>query len=181
MTPLQPGFITWRNKAARVSWAIVYWLLFRFTPVPLHAWRAMLLRIFGAKLGAGVRVYPSARIWAPWNLHMGDASCIGWDVDCYCVAPIHIGAHATVSQRAYLCSASHDYDAPGLPLVSAPITIGARAWITAEAFVGPGVHVGEGAVALARAVVTRDVEAWTVVGGHPARALRQRVRPSPGQ
>jgi putative colanic acid biosynthesis acetyltransferase WcaF len=109
---------------------------------------------------------------------MGDGSCIGWDVDCYCVAPVDIGAHATVSQRAYLCTASHDYDVAGLPLVCAPITIAPHAWVTAEAFVAPGVHIGEGAVALARAVVTRDVDAWTVVAGQPARRVRDRIGPS---
>jgi putative colanic acid biosynthesis acetyltransferase WcaF len=105
---------------------------------------------------------------------MGDHSCLGPDVDCYCVAPIRIGAHAVVSQYTYLCSASHDYTKAGLPLIFAPITIGDGAWVTADVFVGMGVTVGTGAVVGAKAAVFKDVEPWTVVGGNPARFIKRR-------
>lgn len=103
-------------------------------------------------------------------------SCLANGVDCYNVAAVHLGAHATVSQRSYLCAAGHDFDSADFGLTGAPISIGAHAWVAAESFVGPGVTLHEGAVALARAVVTRDVDAWTVVGGNPARAIRERSR-----
>jgi len=128
----------------------------------------MILRAFGARIAPGVHPYPTARIWAPWNLTMETASCISDHVDCYSVAPITIGAHATVSQYSYLCSASHDYRDPGLPLIIAPIMIGADAWVAAAAFVGPGVRVGDGAVVGAHSTIVNDVPAWTVVAGSPA-------------
>jgi putative colanic acid biosynthesis acetyltransferase WcaF len=136
----------------------------------------MLLRLFGAKIGRNALPYPGVRIWAPWNLEMHEGSVMGDGVDCYCVDRIVLARNAIVSQRAFLCSASHDYNDPMFPLVSAPITIEAGAWVAAEAFVGPGVTVGEGAVTKARAFVTRDIAPWTIVSGHPAITVGARAR-----
>lgn len=163
------------NKAARLMWSITWLLLFRPSPRVFHGWRRFLLRLFRAKIGRGVRIYPSAQVWAPWHLEMGDFSCLGPQVDCYCVAPIRIEAHAVVSQYSYLCSASHDYEQPGFPLITGPIVIGEGAWVAADAFVGMGVTVGKGAVIGARASVYKDVEPWIVVGGNPARFIKKRV------
>jgi putative colanic acid biosynthesis acetyltransferase WcaF len=135
----------------------------------------LLLRCFGAKIGRGAVANPGAWVWAPWNLELGNYACLADGVDCYCVAPIQIGEHAVVSQRAFLCAASHDYTDPAFTLVTGRITVGPRAWVAAEAFVGPGVTVGEGAVVGARAVVFKDVEPWTVVVGNPAKFLKSRV------
>ncbi len=161
------------NKVGRVLWHLVWFWLFRPTPRLLFGWRRFLLRCFGARIGAGVHVYPAAKVWAPWNLEMGDHSCLAGDVDCYCAGPITIGAHATVSQYSYLCAAGHDIADPHMKLITAPIRIGAGAWVCADAFIGPGVCIGEGAVVAARAVVVKDVEPWVVVGGNPARFLKK--------
>ena len=156
------------NRLRRALWNVVWAVLYRTSPAPLHGWRRALLRLFGATVGAGAHPYPRARIWAPWNLTMEAHSCLANDVDCYCVAPVRVGRHATVSQYSYLCTASHDYRDPSMPLVTAPIDIGERAWITADCFIGPGVTVGRGAVVGARSTVLRDVDPWTVVAGNPA-------------
>ena len=173
LNPASPHSL--RNKVGRAIWTVVWLLLFRPTPRSLHAWRCLLLRIFGAKLGKTVHPYPSARIWAPWNLEMGDHSCLSEQVDCYCVDKICIGANATVSQYSFLCTASHDYTDPCMPLVTAPITIGERAWVTADVFVAPGVTIGEGAVITARSSVFFDVEPWIVAAGNPAVPVKKRV------
>jgi putative colanic acid biosynthesis acetyltransferase WcaF len=141
----------------------------------MHSWRCLLLKLFGAKLGLQVHPYPSVKIWAPWNLEMGDHSCLANGVDCYCVDKITIGAHSTVSQYSYLCSASHDYTDASMPLVSAPIEIGERAWITTDVFVGPGVNIGDGAVIAARSSVFSDIAPWVVAKGNPAVAVKPRV------
>ena len=164
----------WRNQLGRALWGIVWLLLYRPSPRPLHGWRRLLLRCFGAKVGRGAHPYPRARVWAPWNLEMGDFSCLADDVDCYCVALVRLGPNALVSQYCYLCAATHDYTDPAFPLVTAPILIGAGAWVAADAFLGPGVTVGEGAVVGARASVYHDVDPWTVVGGNPARFIKRR-------
>lgn len=166
---------SFRNRAGRAAWALVWFVLFRPTYRCAHAWRRVLLRVFGAGVGRGVRVYPSCRIWAPWNLTIGDFSCLGENVDCYSVDKIRIGANAIVSQYSYLCTATHDICDSRMGLVTQPIDIGDGAWICADVFVGPGVSVGEGAVASARAVVIRDVPPWTVVAGNPAKESGKRV------
>ena len=163
------------NKIGRTLWGIVWVLLFLPSPKLMFGWRRFLLRLFGAKVGRGAKIMPAARIWAPWNLAIGDHGTISFRADCYCVDKIHIGAHATVSQSAHLCTASHDIADPHMCLVTAPIVIGDGAWIGAGAFVGMGTTIGDGAIAAARAVVTRDVEPWTVVGGNPAEVIKKRV------
>lgn len=106
---------------------------------------------------------------------MGDEACLGADVDCYNVDRIFIGDNATVSQYAYLCSASHDVGSPTMQLITAPIVIEAQAWVCAKAFVSPGVTVGAGSVVGACSVVTKDVQPWMIVAGNPAKPIRPRV------
>jgi putative colanic acid biosynthesis acetyltransferase WcaF len=153
---------------------MIYILLFRTTPTPLHAWRRLLLRLFGATVGRRVGVYPTTKIWAPWNLEIGDGATIGGGSSLYNVDKIRIGRAAVVSQGAHLCTASHDHNSEGFDLISAPIEISENAWVCAEAFVGPGVSLEEGAVAAARAVVVRSVDARKVVAGNPARIVSDR-------
>jgi len=162
------------NRAARALWQVVWLFLFRPSPRPLHAWRALLLRCFGARLRPNCHIYPGARIWAPWKLQCADVVAIADGAEIYNPALVTLGSHATVSQQAYLCGASHDLHNPNFPLVAFPITIGARAWICARATVMPGVTVGEGAVLALGAVATRALDPWTVYGGIPARMLRSR-------
>jgi putative colanic acid biosynthesis acetyltransferase WcaF len=162
------------NKIARALWGIVWILLFRPSPRPCFAWRRMLLRCFGGRMASSACVYPSARIYAPWMLEMEERSCLGDFVDCYCVDKVVLRADATVSQYAFLCTASHDIDDPSRRLQTRPIEIGAGAWVFAGAFVGPGVSLGRGAVAAARSVVLRSVPEMTVVAGNPAREIKKR-------
>lgn len=162
------------NKLARMLWGVAWILLFRITPRPFHAWRCLVLGVFGARIGRGVRVYQSVKIWAPWNLTMGNRSCLGDYVDCYNVGEVCLEEGAIVSQYSYLCTASHDYDHHSNSLTFAPIRICKNAWIAADVFVGPGVTVGAGAVIAARSTVIKDVPEWTVVAGMPLRVIGQR-------
>ena len=135
----------------------------------------MLLRLFGARIGRHAHVYPSARIYLPWNLSLGDQASIGEWALIYNLGPITIGDRATVSHRAHLCAGTHDYRDPALPLLRLPIEIGAQAWVCADAFVGPGRSVGEGAIVGAAAVAVSDVAPWQIVAGNPARVIKTRV------
>lgn len=163
------------NRAARLLWGIAYVVLFRPSPKPLHAWRNFLLRVFGAKVHRTARVYPRARIWAPWRLTMAETSCLADDVDCYNVAGVTIGANSTVSQYSYLCGATHDFTKRSFPLVPMPIVIGHSVWVAADVFVGPGVTIGDGTVVGARSSVFADLPAWVVAVGTPAKAIKARV------
>lgn len=163
------------NRVKRLLWSIVWFLLARPLPRSLfNAWKILLLRSFGARLNKTAVVYSSARIYWPPNLEMEEYSIIGADVDCYNVARVKLEAYAIVSQKSYLCSASHDFTRNDMPLITGPITIGRQAWVAADAFIGMGVTVGEGAVVGARSSVYRDVDPWTVVGGNPARFIKKR-------
>lgn len=170
-----PSF-AFRHRALRACWAFTWTVLGAWTPAPFHRWRAWLLRLFGARLAANARVHGSATIWYPPNLVMEDNTLIGPRVICYTVAPVCIGANAIISQGAHLCTGTHRIDDPGFQLEARPITIGANAWVAAEAFVGPGVELGEGAVLGARGVTFKDLPAWTVHAGNPARLIRERSR-----
>jgi len=164
-----------RNRAGRALWGLVHLLLIRFSPRPAHAWRAAVLRLCGAQLGPHCRIYPKARIWAPWNLVCEDAVAIADGAVIYNPDPARLGSHSTVSQDAYLCGASHDYEDPAFPMVNRANSLGRYAWVCARAIVGPGVQVGEGAVLGLGSVATRDLEAWTVYAGMPARVVKRRT------
>lgn len=174
MKKLTESTISRSNTVKRAVWNIVYILMVRPTPRPMHAWRCFLLRLFGAKIGNSVRFYQSVKVWAPWNLIMDDNSCLGDYVDCYSVATIHLKNNAVVSQYSYLCSASRDYRSASMPLMCAPIVIEEDAWVTADVFVGPGVTVGQGAVITARSSVFNDISKWMIASGNPAKEVKAR-------
>ena len=163
------------DKAKRLLWTVTWLLLARPFPKSVASgWKRFLLRLFGARIANTAIVYSSATIFKPWNLEMKDYACIADGVDCYNAAKVTIGVNATVSQRAYLCTASHDITDPHHRQTQAPITIKDRAWVAAEAFIGPGVTIDEGAVVGACAAVFKNVESWTVVGGNPAKFIKKR-------
>ncbi|MDR3651548.1 MAG: putative colanic acid biosynthesis acetyltransferase [Paludibacter sp.] len=163
------------NKIGRALWNISYWLLFRpFGLKFFRLWRNFILKIFGAKLSSHVNIYASVKIWAPWNLEVGEYSCLGPTVECYNQGKISIGANTTVSQKTYLCSSSHDITNSKHPLILKSIVLEDQVWVAADAFIGPGVNIGQGAVVAARSAVFNDVVAWTVVGGNPAKFIKNR-------
>ena len=166
------------NRVARFLWGIVYTLLFRTSPRPLHAWRTFLLRLFGAKIGAGSHFYPHCRVWAPWNLVCGEHCGVADEATIYNPSEVILGNYCTISQQAYLCGASHDHSDPDFPLISASIAIESHAWICARATVQMGVTVREGAVLGLASLATKDLEPWTIYGGIPARKIKER-RPDP--
>lgn len=163
-----------KNRLARLLWNMVYVILIRYSPNPMHTWRAFILKIFGAKISKGVHVYPKVKIWAPWNLELYDYCGIANGVTLYSQGKISIGKRAVVSQGAHLVSGTHDYTKLGFPLYTKPIKIGDYAWIAADTFIHPGVKIGTGCVIGARAVVSKDMPPWMVCAGHPCKPLKER-------
>lgn len=164
-----------KNQIKRFLWTLT-WAIFA-CPIPrnmLGGWKRILLRCFGASIHKTAVIYSSAKVFMPWNLEMNEYSCLAPEVDCYNVVKIQIGAHSTISQKSYLCTASHDITTHLNSLVTAPIIIKDQVWIAAGAFIGMGVTIGEGAVVGACAAVFKDVEPWTVVGGNPAKFIKKR-------
>lgn len=164
------------NRMRRVLWNATWLVLYRFSPRPLHGWRAMLLRIFGAKLGSDCHFYPKSKVWAPWNLICEDHVAAADGVEIYNPSPMQFASHVILSQDCYLCGATHEYNDAEFPLVSFWMTFGEYAWICARASVAPGVNVGAGAVLGLGSVAIKDLAPWTVYGGNPAVAVRERTR-----
>lgn len=164
-----------KNQLVRLMWGIVWplgtWFLPRSVGMP---WKRLLLRMFGAHIASTANIRSTTRVYYPANLWMDEYSSLDENVNCYNVAPIRIGAQSTVSQGAFLCTASHDITNKKNPLITSPIVIESQAWVAADAFVGMGITIGEGAVVGARAAVFKDVEPWSVVGGNPAIVLKKR-------
>ena len=164
------------NRLARAAWSVAWLLLARWTPPPLHSWRRALLRAFGAKVGRGARVHASAAIWLPANLSLGEGVLVGPGARLYNQGRIAIGAWSVISQRAHLCASTHAVDDPDFQLVVRPIAIGARCWVAAEAFVGPGVTMADGSVLAARGALFEDAEPDGIYRGNPAQLVRRRAR-----
>ncbi len=166
-------------KIRRLLWSIVQNTLYRYSFHTWSRWRAMLLRLFGAKIGKRCIIRRTSRVYYPWLLEVGELAIIGDKAEIYNLGEIKIGDRAMVSQEAYLCAGTHDHTKWDLPLITKPIAIGNDVWICARAFIGPGVTVGDGAVVGACAVATRDVAAWMIVGGNPAQAIKKREMARP--
>lgn len=172
--PYKLPALPFRNRLARFAWQIVYITLFKISPRPMHRWRAMLLRLFGARLGPDCHIYPKAVIWAPWNLSCEDAVAIADEAIIYNPSKVSLRSHSIVSQQAYLCGATHDYNDPAFPMVSASITVGRYAWVCARATVLAGVEVGDGAILGLGSVASKNLDPWTVYAGLPAKKVKTR-------
>ena len=159
------------HRCLRIIWCIVNAIIF---PITTHRIRKWLLRKFGAHVGQFCAVYPTVKVYAPWNLTIGDYVCIGPRVELYCKDKIIMGDKVIVSQGAYLCTASHDVSSPVMKLVTKPMRIEDNAWVAAKVTILPGVTIGEGSVVGACAVVAKDVPPWSVAVGNPARVVGKR-------
>ena len=175
---LRQGNTKWGlwTKIRRGLWEAAWLLLFLPTPKRLgNPWRMWILRLFGARIDGSALIAGSCKILQPWILHLGDGVTIGPQTEIYNYALVSIGSMSVVSQYSYLCTGTHDYMHPHMPLIWAPIHIGSQCWIAAGVFVSPGVTIGCGTVVGARSVVTHDLPPWSVCAGNPCKVLKPRV------
>lgn len=166
-----------RSKfVVQLWWLVQHWLIHP-SPQFMFGWRRFLWRLFGAKVGKGVRIRPSAKVTYPWKVSVGDESWIGDEVELYSLGAIEIGANTVVSQRSYLCAGAHDYLRLDFPLVTSPIRIEDQVWIAADCFIGPGVTIGCGSVIGARSLVLSDMPGGMLCFGNPAVPVKPRPVP----
>ncbi len=158
----------------RFAWSIVQATLIRLSPGRAMGWRRFWLKLFGAKVGKLSGIRPTTRIIHPWLLTLEDYTMLGDGVTVYNLGHVTVGEHTVVSQNVHLCAGTHDYTKPDLPLIRSTITIGRGVWVCADAFIGPGVTIGDNTVVGARAVVVKDVGPDIVVAGNPARPVKPR-------
>ncbi|MDP0490555.1 MAG: DapH/DapD/GlmU-related protein [Verrucomicrobiota bacterium JB023] len=165
---------TKREQILMLVWEWVWMLACAWTPKPCNKWRIMILRLFGARIEGRPFVHQRARIQIPWNLILHDHACLGDRATAYSLGVIEIHEGATVAQEAYLCTGTHDFSLTSLPLQTAPISIGAKAFIGVRALILPGVTIGREAIVGAGSLVTKDVEDGLIVAGNPAKTIRRR-------
>ncbi len=163
-----------RERLASAGWAMLRPLVFRFTPGILNPWRIFLLRAFGAVIGRGCFVHQSAKIDFPWNLTLGDNCTIEHGVIINCMGRITLGRRSRISQYAHLCAGTHTYEDATMPIERMPIVIGDDVWIAADAFVGPGVTIGDGALLAARSSAFSNLPPGQVCVGEPAKPRKAR-------
>jgi putative colanic acid biosynthesis acetyltransferase WcaF len=156
-------------------WYGVNAVLFHSWLCPFYAPKRHLLRLFGARIGAGVVIKPRVNIKRPWRLEIGDHSWIGEGVWIDNLTMVAVGSNCCISQGAYLCTGNHDWSDPRFSLLAKPIVVADQAWIGAGATVGPGVSIGEGSVATLGSVVVSDTLPWHVYAGNPATKVRTRA------
>jgi putative colanic acid biosynthesis acetyltransferase WcaF len=163
------------DRVRMLLWSGAWTVLCSWTPKPLNPWRLLILKLFGAKLTGTPFVHSRARIQIPWTLVMQHRACLGDGANAYSLAEIVIEEGATIAQEAYLCTGTHDFNVSEIPLQTAPVRVGAHAFVGARAFVLPGVVIGAGAIVGACAVVTKSVEENTIVAGNPAKVVGKRT------
>lgn len=167
---------SWTEQCRRVLWIFGEYAI-RLSPRPCFAWRRMVLRLFGAKVGRAVHLYSSTRIYMPWNVEIGDWAALGEEAFIYSLGKVCIGSGASVAYRAHICAGTHDFSDSSLPLLKPPVVIEDNVWIGTDAFIGPGTTIHRGALVGARAVVVKDVPSMHIVAGNPARQIGMRQKP----
>lgn len=171
----QPGFSAGRPKPVILLWWLLQAVIFPLTLHASHAPRRWLLRLFGAKIGQGVMIRPTARFTYPWKVEIGDYSWVGDDVVFYSLVPIRVGQHCVISQKSYLCTGSHDASDPTFALTTGAIVIENGAWIAADCFVAPGVTIGANALIAARSSVFKSMPPQQICMGTPCQPVKPRV------
>lgn len=163
-----------QNRLLRFLWIISWFVLCRWTPKPMHAWRILIIKLFGGKIGNKNFIYPDCKIWAPWLLETEEIVTIGPGVEIYNPAKVFLGHHSILSQDSYLCCATHDYNVIKFTYLKKGITIEPYVWICAKAVVLPGVHCFEGSVLGALSITSKDLESWSVYAGNPSKLVKKR-------
>ncbi len=169
--------ISFRGRSIFVVqlWWVVQATLFGMSPQFMFGWRRFLLKLFGAEIGVGVLIRPSAHVTYPWKVKIGDRVWIGDHAELYSLGEIVIGSDVVISQKSYLCAATHDYTKPSFDMIDQKIIIEDQAWIATDVFIAPGVNIGRGCVIGARSSVFSDMPEGMVCIGNPARPVKPRI------
>lgn len=163
-----------KSKITVQLWWITYAFLFRPSPQVLYGWRRFLLRCFGAKIGKGVIVRPTAQITYPWKIKIGYNSWIGDDVVLYSLGEIEIGKNTVISQKSYLCGGTHDYNKMDFTILNKPIIVKDNCWLATDVFVAPGITIEKGTIVGARSSVFKNLPEMKICVGNPAIAIKDR-------
>lgn len=143
--------------------------------IPSHSVRLLFYRrVFSVEIGEATSVHRHCRFYRAAGVSIGAHSVINRDVLLDGRMGLHIGDNVSISEGSQILTLEHDPNSPSFNYRGAPVVIGDRVFLGARSSVLPGITVGEGAVVAAGAVVTKDVPAFAIVGGVPARPIGQR-------
>jgi len=163
-----------KNSISIILWWFVQATIFRCSFHNMYLYRACILRLFGCKVGKGVKIRASAKFYYPWKISIGEYSWIGDGAILYSLDNIEIGDNCVISQYAHLCTGSHDVESESFKLITKPIIVKDAVWIATDVFVGQGVTLREGSVIGARSSIYKDTEAWIIYLGNPAIPVSKR-------
>lgn len=161
-----------------ILFSIFYTLFIRPTPRHLFKWRNFIYRLFGAKIGKGVRISSSAKLYYPWNIKIGNYCWIGDNCNLYSIDIIEIGNNVALAHNIFVSTASHDTNSLTFETIRKPVKICDEVWIAGNAFISMGVTISKGAVIGACAVVTKDMPEGYICLGFPAKPVRLRKQPN---
>ena len=156
-------------------WWLVQSTLFAMSPQFMYGWRRWLLKLFGAEIGEHVLIRPSVRVTYPWKVKIGNHVWIGDNAELYSLGVIEIGDDVVISQKSYICAATHDFSKASFDMIEKKITIEDQVWIATDVFIAPGVTVGRGALIGARSSVFADMPEGMICLGSPARPVKPRM------
>ncbi|WP_442844802.1 WcaF family extracellular polysaccharide biosynthesis acetyltransferase [Leeuwenhoekiella sp. H156] len=171
-----PDTFRGRSKITTQLWWIVQSTLFSWSPQVFYGWRRFLLRLFGAKIGKGVLIRPTAKITYPWNIEIGDYSWIGEDNVLYSLGKIYIGRHVALAHKVYLNTGGHEYNKTTFDIFAKPVYISDECWLTNDVYIAPGVSLAKGTIIAARSSVLKSIlEEGKICAGTPARIIKDRL------
>ena len=168
---LKPG----GNPLKRVIWFYFNSLFLKSSMLPINGLKVFLLKVFGAKIGKNVTIKPCVNIKYPWNLVIGDNTCVGENVWIDSLVPIIIGCNVCLSQGALLLTGSHNYKKTTFDLLVDKIILEDGVWIGAGAIVNKGITAGSHAVLTSGSVANKNLEPYFIYQGNPAVKTRERV------
>jgi acetyltransferase-like isoleucine patch superfamily enzyme len=159
----------------------LYWLAIFATNlngwIPIHSIRHPIYRtVFRIGLPKDSIIYCGCRFFFPWGVSIGRHSIVGDHAFLDGRKGLSIGNNVDIAQEVRIYTLEHDPESTSFAPKGGPVVIGDWAYIGSRATVLPGVTIGEGAVVAAGAVVTKNVDPWTIVGGVPAKLIRTRTR-----
>ncbi|WP_047551042.1 WcaF family extracellular polysaccharide biosynthesis acetyltransferase [Psychroserpens sp. Hel_I_66] len=166
----QPG-----SRVKRLLWYFVNELFFKSGFFPISGLKVFWLRLFGAKIGAGVTIKPNVNIKYPWKLSIDDHCWIGESVWIDNLDNVTIESNVCLSQGVFLLCGNHNYKSQSFDLIVKPIFLKQGAWIGAKSIIGPGVTVHDHAVLSIGSTASTNLEAYGIYRGNPAQKIKERV------
>lgn len=142
--------------------------------IPVHTVRKFFYRAAGMKIGRGSTLHTGAKFYNPSKIKIGKDTIIGEQAILDGRDSLIIGDHVAFATGVMVYNGQHDLSDPNFKAIFKPVTIEDYVFVGPRSIILPGVTIKRGAVVAAGAVVNRDVEEGVIVGGVPAKPIKER-------